>query len=195
VKSLQHETNTLESVLRRAIESYVLEMHTAIPVIVDLNNGDGTVNATIAIKKVMEDGSDYVSPTIPNIPIAYNSNVNYSVTFPVAKGDEGLLIVSERDISAFKELGEISLPIVFRTHDFSDSVFIPMNLSDNNRNVSLDADGLELKDNIGGARIQMLNGFINLFGTVMFESVPNSGIADVILNTHSHPPDGTTPPV
>lgn len=173
------EITTLEGLIRLGIENALLNTHTSIPCIVDTVNNDGTVNATPAIKRIKTDDTEYVLPVIPSIPVQYPGNERYRITFPIQKGDEGLLIFCERDIGNFLSDGVISKPVVLRKHDLSDAIFVPTTISDVKRPSSTPADGLKLEDVLGNASIQLQGGNVNITGVLVINGVP------YLSHTHS----------
>ena len=205
-------SNSLEEVVRAAIESYLMETHTSIPAIVETVNNDSTVNATVAVQRVLVSDEKVTVPTLAKVPVSYFGNSDFEITFPLKKGDEGVILFSERDISRFIKNGGISSPTVLRMHEYSDAVFIPSSLS-NGKRTSVSGGGIKISDKQNGFnieissgngvvisnqsgtnKIELTNAGINLFGLVKFESIPGSGNADTTLSTHVHPTAGTGAP-
>lgn len=169
---MTEQTNTLEAVLKQAIDSFLVQLNTSIPAKVTKVGVDGTVTVTPVIQKVRVNGTTYTMPSIVGVPILYANSAGYSVTFPLTVGDEGILIVQQRDISKFMTLSAISPPIVLRQHDLADSVFLPTAISNKERPTIQNSDGLELIDKAGGAKIQLVGGNVNLTGTLFINGVP-----------------------
>lgn len=74
-----------------------------------------------------EDGSSQTGPlpVIPSVPVSFPGSGGWRVTFPVAKGDTGLLIFCSRSIDRWLSEGGSVDPRDERTHDLSDAVFVP----------------------------------------------------------------------
>lgn len=74
-----------------------------------------------------EDGSNQTGPlpVIPSVPVCFPGSGGWRVTFPVAKGDTGLLIFCSRSIDRWLSEGGSVDPRDERTHDLSDAVFVP----------------------------------------------------------------------
>lgn len=186
---------TLDGLIKTMIELNLHNLHTSIPCVVESFNGDGTVNATPAIKRVLNENDEEITlPTLSEIPIIYPSVGKYRITFPIEKGDEGMLVFSEREINQFVEKGEITRPLMYRKHSISDAVFIPALISQGKRNNVSSSEGLVLEEVSGGAKIELINGKINLYGTIVMESIPGTGLTDITLNTHIHQGGGSGPP-
>lgn len=74
-----------------------------------------------------EDGANQTGPlpVIPSVPVCFPGSGGWRVTFPVSKGDTGLLIFCSRSIDRWLSEGGSVDPQDDRTHDLSDAVFIP----------------------------------------------------------------------
>ena len=74
-----------------------------------------------------EDGTSQTGPlpVIPSVPVCFPGSGGWRVTFPVAKGDTGLIIFCARSIDRWLSEGGSVDPQDDRTHDLSDAVFIP----------------------------------------------------------------------
>ena len=64
-------------------------------------------------------------PVIPSVPVCFPGSGAFRVTFPVSKGDTGLLVFCARSIDRWLSEGGSVDPQDDRTHDLSDAVFIP----------------------------------------------------------------------
>lgn len=68
----------------------------------------------------------YRPPDLPGIPVAFPGAGAFSMTWPLAAGDSGLLIVTSRSMDEWKANGgPTSEPEDQRRHDLTDSVFLP----------------------------------------------------------------------
>jgi hypothetical protein len=74
-----------------------------------------------------EDGTNQTGPlpVIPSVPVCFPGSGAFRVTFPVAKGDTGLLVFCSRSIDRWLSEGGSVDPQDDRTHDLSDAVFVP----------------------------------------------------------------------
>ena len=175
------EQITLEGLIRNAIDSKLLDVHTAIVGIVDAVNSDSTVDVTVGIKRVAEDGSPFTVATLPDVPVMFFGNSIASISYAIKKGDQGMIIFNERDISGFVEKGKISEPIQYRNHEYSDAVFFPSSISDGQR-AQIPQDGIRITGNL----------FVTGNITGLSETAP------ITLNTHTHTGDSggsTSPPI
>ncbi len=71
------------------------------------------------------DGTSQNRPTVANIPVLSNGGGGFHLSFPLAQGDLGWILASDRDLSGFLKSLKSSSPTVYRMHSFSDSMFIP----------------------------------------------------------------------
>lgn len=106
----------------------------AIPAIIQsYNPSQNTVEAQPAIRErlVMEDGSiQYLNlPLLINVPVVFPTSGSCSITFPISRGDECLIIFSDLAIDNFWTSGSIQNPIEVRRHDLSDGIAIPCAIS------------------------------------------------------------------
>jgi len=74
-----------------------------------------------------EDGTNQTGPlpVIPSVPVCFPGSGGWRVTFPVSKGDTGLLIFCGRSIDRWLSEGGSVDPQDDRAHDLSDAVFVP----------------------------------------------------------------------
>lgn len=176
----------IDDLIKLIVENRIKDVHTSIPCIVESFSPDGTVTVSPAIKRISQNDDSESVPTLSNVPVIYPSVGKYRIVFPIEKGNEGMILYSEQEITQFIEKGSISDPIMYRRHNRSDAVFIPSMISNPSRSPIDSSKGLVLEE-IGGARIEIGSGQLKLFGTIMFESIPGSGLADTRLSTHVHP--------
>lgn len=64
-------------------------------------------------------------PVIPSVPLMFPGAGGFHITFPVQKGDEVLLIFSDKSIDAWQNQGGISDPDDARRHHLTDAIAIP----------------------------------------------------------------------
>jgi len=188
------ELTGIEDLIDLIVGQARLDTHVALPCKVNTNNEDGTVNVTLGVKKVKFDKESFEIPPLSNIPILFSGNDTYSIHFPVAAGDEGLVIVCERDISKFKKTGEIESPAILRMHNLSDSVYIPLPISDSKRKIHDSSEGLVLEAGTTKIEVQT-GGDVVITGNLITtgDITARQGPAQVGLATHLHPPDNTPP--
>jgi hypothetical protein len=121
---------TLAELIREAITSRLLDVHTAIPAKVkSYNRATQTADCVPMIRHPapVSDGSVELEeyPVIPNVPVGWLRGGGYSLQMPLAAGDFVLLIFSECDIARWRTSGELADPGDLRRHDLSYPIAFP----------------------------------------------------------------------
>lgn len=130
----QQTINSQSQINQNNAADIMFRIRCAIPAIIQsYDPGTNTVEAQPAIRErlVLEDGSiQYLNlPLLINVPVAFPSSGSASITFPIGKGDECLIIFSDLAIDNFWTSGSVQNPIEVRRHDLSDGIAIPCSLS------------------------------------------------------------------
>lgn len=169
----------------------MFNLHCCIPcVIQSYDAAKGTVECQPVIRERIinqNENIEYLNlPLLINVPVAFPSNNEYSVTFPLKTGDECLVFFSDLSIDNFWEKGDVQNPIEDRRHDLSDGIAYPCNLSltKNRRTKS----GLFLSSSSASILVDSDVTFTCTFGSI--------SVSDILRHTHTAPPMGgetTTP--
>lgn len=106
------------------------ELWTALPAVVQsYSPTENTVSLqpTIQAQVSAKDGTtSWVNlPILIHCPVFFPSGGGYTLTFPIAAGDEGLVIFASRCIDAWWQLSGINPQVELRMHDLSDGFFLP----------------------------------------------------------------------
>lgn len=114
-------------VLRRVMESRLLDLHTALPAQIEVYDAtEQTVDVQPMIKNVVSDpdGSELEEdfPVIPAVPVVFPRGGGHFITFPLAKGDFVLLVFCEKSIDQFMAKGKSAHPVDLEKHGFSGAV-------------------------------------------------------------------------
>lgn len=163
---------TLSSVIELTVENMLKDLHTSMPGIIEtFDPSSQTATVQPAIKRVFitTDGTgiDILTPSnlpvLINVPVSFPRGGGYSLTFPVAKGDECLLHFCERTIDNWHEFGGIKTPNSKRMHSLSDAVAyvgvsskvnkisdyssnsVVLRSDDNDDSISIGAGGITIK--------------------------------------------------
>ncbi len=124
--SLANETPPLDKVIIDAINAVLYDVHTAIPCSVVKIRGNSSVDIQPLIKRKYAATGNIVNlPVIQNVPICCPRGADYWVKVPIAVGDTGLAIFSERSIDRWSVAGGLVDPKDSRKHDLSDAIFVP----------------------------------------------------------------------
>src|ERR1022692_1972304 len=123
-----------EEGIRLAMQANQVGIWTAMPGIIQSFNTDkpGSITAVIqlALLGVIQNPDDSYSTTILpilyDVPVIFPSGGGCSLTFPLAKGDECLVVFASRCIDSWWQNGGTqNLPMETRLHDLSDGFCIP----------------------------------------------------------------------
>jgi phage baseplate assembly protein V len=103
---------------------------TALPGIIQSFDADAltcTVQPSIQGKKINEDGTTELVdlPLLVDCPVVFPHGGGCSLTFPLAAGDECLIVFSSRAIDLWWQSGGVQAPVEPRMHDLSDGFVIP----------------------------------------------------------------------
>lgn len=123
-------TVDLATVVREFVESRIRELRVAIPVVVEAYDAEKQlVDVAVQVQEriVDDDGTvTFETPAVlPGIPVAFPRANRFFISFPIAKGDTGLVIVCDRSIDQWRAKGREAPGVDQRHHDLSDAVFVP----------------------------------------------------------------------
>ena len=202
----------IDSWIGKIIESKLLNLHTALPGIVESFDADKQLaKVSPAITRVLINGETLEISPIIEVPVVFSSGGGFSITTPVSSGDDCLLIFCERSIDNWKYFGGVKRPHDGRMHNYTDAIAIVGarnqldKLSDFSTNsveirnnsgltkVSVSEDSVYIKASIGGMTI-------NSDGSILFDNgatvtptgdfVSSTGIS---LSFHTHTSPGGPP--
>jgi hypothetical protein len=140
------ETPSLAKVLKDAIDSRLVEVHTAMPgVIVTYDPSKQQAQVQPSLKRKYADGTIEPLPPISNVPVVHPRGGGASILLPIASGDPCLLVFAERSLDNWKSEGGISDPDDTRKHHLSDAFCIPGGSAFNGA-VAGDASNLIIKN-------------------------------------------------
>jgi len=118
-----------EETLRMAFDSNLANLWTALPCIVSAVDFDAnTISAQPAIKGTTTNPNGSTQsvnlPMLVDVPMVFPTAGGYSITFPVAIGDECLVVFASRCIDGWWQSGGVQEAMEFRMHDLSDGFAI-----------------------------------------------------------------------
>lgn len=122
--------SSLEEGVRAAVLGIRAQMWTALPgILVSYDAATAKAQVQPAVKSVRrkQDGSlEYMTiPVLPDVPVHFPHGGGYTLTLPLAAGDEVLLVFSARNIDGWWDQGDVQQPGDRRMHDLSDAFCIP----------------------------------------------------------------------
>jgi len=134
----------LSLLIREYIEYYMADVHTTLPGVVEKYDAK-TRRADIqpSLKRKLPDGKFVEFPIIPDVPVRYSGNKEFTIHFPLKKGDEVVLFVIERGTDKWKAAGgkEIEEPDL-RRFDIQDCIAITGNAP--HEFIAAEEDGLQI---------------------------------------------------
>lgn len=164
--------NDPEEAVRVSIEGILATTRTAIPAI--LQSFDPTtmtcvVQVAIQNKQRLPDESiiDVDIHVITHVPVQFPRGGGFSITLPLAEGDEGLLVVADRCIDAWWQNGANPQgggqpQMDARMHDLSDSFFIPGITSQPRVLINISTNSLQVRSDDGQTYIDLASGKIQI---------------------------------
>lgn len=200
--------NDTEETQRIILEGFQSSLWTAIPCIVEsVNLNEMTIEAQPAIRGTVENERGELTsvnlPKLVDVPITFQSAGGFTITLPIAKGDECLVIFASRCIDAWWQSGGINVPAETRMHDLSDgfAIFGPKSLPKKISGISSTA--LQIRNDAGTSYVELsadgkiklvspseidINGNLKVTGTISAtgEVTANSATTPIPLSTHKH---------
>jgi len=122
------DTPSLSDVIEAMFERRLLDLHTSIPGIVqDYDPIKKTAKVRPALKRRFKDSrEDQELNVLIDVPIGFYQTNSCIFSIPIQKGDEVLLIFSERSMDNWLKSGGIVTPNESRKFDLSDAVALPL---------------------------------------------------------------------
>lgn len=186
----------LEELYRDMMESHTSGLQTALPAIIDSFSGN-TVSCTAAIMGVvrLQDGTakSVALPQFVDVPVVWPGGGGFTLTFPIAKGDECVVVFSSRCIDSWWSKGGVQSPLHSRMHSLSDGFALVGVRSKLRALTNVNASNVQLRNDAGTAFLEFtpagaLNitapGGIHLNG--QFNSTGDVIAGTVSLKTHVH---------
>lgn len=157
--------NTVE-LLTRLISAANVNLRVAMPgIIEDFNAQTQTATVQIAIREkvVLQGNPEWTEiPLLVDVPIIFPRAGGYSITFPVRKGDECLVIFADCCYDAFWQSGTVQNQMDRRRHDLSDGMAIVTGISQPNRLADVSQDSLQIRNDAGTAIMEIQDTTINI---------------------------------
>lgn len=205
----------LQGVIERLITNKLKDLNVSLPAIVTVFNTDtqlATVQPAIQIK--MKDDSDVSLPPIENVPVTFLGNSNFIIEHEVVKGDEVLLIFSQRCLDSWLDQGGVAPNPDTRMHDISDAIALFGLRSQKNKIAGFSNDGIKIRNKNNSSSVWLrangeveinadsikVNGNLEVSGSVEADQIvaPSAIINGVAQETHIHTDSvggSTSPPL
>lgn len=162
-RDAQWGSATLLDAIRAVVQEDRKTLHTALPGIVQsFDAAKQTARVRPAIKRVWIDDGPKDLPDCVDVPVHFPRGGNFVLTFPVAAGDECLLVFAERAIDGWFTDGGTQEPSEVRFHDLSDA-FAIVGFSSLGRAVAgVASDAVELRTLDGATVLRLKAGVVEL---------------------------------
>ncbi len=155
---------TLAANIKQGVDARLKDLHTSMPGIVESFDAEkqlATVQPAIRRIFVTRDGDTEILvpsdlPLLINVPVQFPRGGGFSLTFPVVKGDECLLVFCERSIDNWHEFGTVKVPGARRFHSLSDATAFVGISSLPNKVPNYDDTNVELKKDDGTVSFKLL---------------------------------------
>jgi phage baseplate assembly protein gpV len=120
------ETASLDTALAAQGGEISKSLRVSLPAVVSsFDEARQAVTLTITIDGVAEDGSQLPIPPLVDVPVSFPRGGGFAFTFPLATGDAGIVVFSDRALDTWLTSGKQAIPSELRFHDLSDAQFIP----------------------------------------------------------------------
>lgn len=183
--------------LRAALRGWQAQIWTALPGIYQGAGSAGkpyTANVQPSIQgQVLDQKGNWSSVTMAlcvDCPILFPGGGGFQLTFPLAKGDEGLLVFAARCIDAWWQSGGVQPQAEIRMHDLSDGFFLPGQLSQPKvPSAGFSSTNVQLKTTAGVALLDItptgiaINGALTVTGNI---TAGQGGADQVDMQNHTH---------
>lgn len=99
-------------------------------------------------------------PIMVDVPVCFPGGGGYTLSFPVAAGDEALVVIAHRCIDAWWQNGGVQPQAEFRMHDLSDGFAIPGVRSQPRVIPNVSTDSVQLRSDDGLAYVELAGGHV-----------------------------------
>lgn len=192
-----------QTALTAALQGWQAGLWTSLPGIVQSFDADAetvTVQPTIQARVRDRDGfNTWVSlPLLVDVPVVFPGGGGFTLTFPVAAGDECLVVFASRCIDAWWQSGGVQPQAELRMHDLSDGfAFVGLKSQPRTLAGGVSSGGAQLRSDDGATSIEVADGTvtitaasINIVGDITTTgTITNNGKDIGSAHTHS----GVTP--
>lgn len=147
---------TPESAAAVAAEEMRKDLHTCLPGIVQsFDPATQTAVVVPAIKRIFVEQGAMDLPPCVDVPVHFPAGGSFVLTFPVAAGDECILVFGERSIDSWWDRGGQQEPGEHRFHDLSDA-FALVGVSSRPRFLSdVSTSATELRHRDGSVKVSV----------------------------------------
>jgi hypothetical protein len=149
-----------DEVFRALLQADRAGLWTAMPgSVVSFDAEAVTVQVQLGLLGVVTDQTGRQSavsiPVLPDVPVIFPGGGGATLTFPVAAGDEVLVVFASRAIDAWWQSGGVQLPFEPRLHDLSDGFAILKPMSQARKIAAISTSTVQLRSDDGEAFVEL----------------------------------------
>lgn len=149
-----------EDAIRASLRGHQAGVWTALPAIInsfDATTLTCTAQPAIQAQVRAEDGStSWVTlPLLVDVPVCFPRGGGCTLTFPVAAGDEALIVFASRCIDSWWQSGGVQVQAELRMHDLSDGFAIPGPFSQATKISGWSGSSVQLRSNDGNTYVDL----------------------------------------
>lgn len=198
------------STMRAMLRGWQSNLWTALPGIVqsfDVAKMTAVVQPAIRGQFLSQEGkwTDAQLPLLLDCPVQFPGGGGFVLTFPLAEGDECLVVFSSRCIDAWWQSGGIQSQAELRLHDLSDGFCLPKVWSNGKVPSGTSTTTAQLRSDDGELYIELASGHVarivapggvEITGDLRVTggvTAGQGGIDQVTLQQHIHPANGSPP--
>lgn len=169
--SQRERANDPIEAIRTALDGFRANLWTAMPAIVTkVDRAKNTVNAQVAVRDFQYDKLGPLPPIeIPellDLPLVFPRGGGLVLTFPIAVGDECLVVFANRCIDGWWQLGGVQNPIEYRPNELSDGFALVGVFSAPNVPSGISSNSAQLRTASGTTFVEVTaGGAVNIHST------------------------------
>ncbi|MDQ7094224.1 Gp138 family membrane-puncturing spike protein [Desulfosporosinus sp. PR] len=190
-------SNSQFEMYNRMGDKWGVDLRSAMPGIVQsFDPVEQTVTVQPAIQERIIDDSGNVNmvnlPLLLDVPVCFIGGGGYTMTFPIQKGDECLVIFGDQCIDSWWSNGGVQAPIEQRRHDLSDAFAVVGLRSQPRRLSNYSTISTQIRSDDGNQYIDLSPNGIAIKGNVSIEGTLTASGINMTTHTHTAPADGGT---
>lgn len=148
---------TFTEMIETTISEILKDVGTSIPGhVLEFEPVTQSAKVQIGVERINRDGETFTLAPIVNVHVHFPGG-DYCVEYEINEGNEGLIIISQRCIDAWKEEGGVASQPILRKLDMQDALFIPGIRSKPGALGSFQNNGIRLRNKAGDKFIWLKN--------------------------------------
>jgi phage baseplate assembly protein gpV len=182
------DNDTLNGMLRLVLTKFLQKTDDMLPAkVIEYDKAANTAQVQPLITVVTTDNQIVNRAQIASVPVFQLSMGGFILRFPCNSGDLGWIKANDRDISLFKQTGEMSPPNTQRKHSFEDALFLPQAAWSLITIDEEDAGNAVLQNYAGTVRIALWEDKVKITAPSVLFDTPTATFTGTInvLNTNS----------